>query len=964
VSGDGDKIGGLRESNRLERRQDVMKEMRMRIGVAAAKLALLRTSVAVLVTALCIATAASAQDRYMWTGVRIHDGKREGKAVSSMSETEVREAKRADLVGALAKELAEIRLLANVDRKLEDASKRLDDLWIRTAWELDYPGRMDMLVAVAEFRAELLAKLGRSEEAMNAAQRLLPDEAVKRAAPTYELVRASGKILEDEQRGSRNPRLVSLAASAPPTIPESTDEIELAVRRAFGNKQFDIVDDIGVRAAPALERLVLANPDALLEVESDPLTFLFRLTPARGASFALENYTRGGFFWRKRILRSMRAQGAAGSPWTDLTTKMIEDPEMRGDAIVLVSPFAQMDALSPDLQRAIVRALDGADSDLSKAIMNAIGNGSGRPSIRPVLEAIVQSSAEENRRTAALWMRAYASSEAMLRCVDDKDPEMRRLLASFLTPNTPDQPRDVAFEIDSRAREILAKLALDPDPSVRLQAVKAITELKTPLDPNVYTAFARDRDEKVLAAFDLIPPKLAESGAARESWYLPMLRERQSNAVIRMGAGWGHPNWFSIARPLFQTTEGTRALVGWSLQDKDDEPFHTVVSLLTSEPQSPVITSGPFELTTSGELSGLPAIDSATVGLVYRRAFNSDREGAFLNLQKMLWNRAASGATNGGAMLEIVKDTTADRELRTCAAQVHAAGANVDADALLSLLADPSWSKQAPTRREEAALMGIGALMREPLRSTMLLRVVESKDITDVVGLDVLWQSGDRWSTPLSRAVLGRWLPSFLAEHSGPIRSERMASFLEHALNWTSAEHDEAISKLLVDASNDGRLAQAAIERMGTLRWPEFQDTLGQLARNGSGAAVTALGGYMNDRTVEYLLDAIGRSSNEQFRKLCLNQLEAIRRYQDEKARWATRKGGQQARDEAIAQLLPMLSDGDEKVRSQAILSLATLDAVEQLPKIVQFLKDKSPAVRQAAQQALDRLNAAEAKKP
>jgi HEAT repeat protein len=195
-------------------------------------------------------------------------------------------------------------------------------------------------------------------------------------------------------------------------------------------------------------------------------------------------------------------------------------------------------------------------------------------------------------------------------------------------------------------------------------------------------------------------------------------------------------------------------------------------------------------------------------------------------------------------------------------------------------------------------------------------------------------------------------------------RSEPLVKLLQATFGRIPSDHDDLNSKYLIDASKDSWLDQSAIERMGNLRWPEFQDPLGELARNGSGYAVTALGGYMNDRTVEYLLDAIGRSSNEAFRKGCLNQLDSIRRYQDEKARWTTRKGGQQARDDAIAQLLPMLNDGDEKVRAQAILSLATLDAVEQLPKIVQFLKDKSPAVRQAAQQALDKLNAAEAKKP
>jgi HEAT repeat protein len=154
---------------------------------------------------------------------------------------------------------------------------------------------------------------------------------------------------------------------------------------------------------------------------------------------------------------------------------------------------------------------------------------------------------------------------------------------------------------------------------------------------------------------------------------------------------------------------------------------------------------------------------------------------------------------------------------------------------------------------------------------------------------------------------------------------------------------------------------------MGQLRWPEFLDPLGQLLMHNpseSGGAIESITGYMNDDAAKYLLQAAGSTSDNDIRKACFAGLESIRKYQDETARWNLRKSGQRARDEAVQQLLPMLDDSDATVRAQAARSLATLDAVEYLPRLVKMLKDPAPEVREAAKKALETLNASGAKKP
>ena len=123
-------------------------------------------------------------------------------------------------------------------------------------------------------------------------------------------------------------------------------------------------------------------------------------------------------------------------------------------------------------------------------------------------------------------------------------------------------------------------------------------------------------------------------------------------------------------------------------------------------------------------------------------------------------------------------------------------------------------------------------------------------------------------------------------------------------------------------------------------------------------SALNALTRYFDDRAAELILKAAGSAGSESFRKKCFEALDTIRKYQEEKHRWDARKTSQQAKDEAVRELVRMLDDPDAAVRAQSTRSLATLGAVEELPRIVKLLKDKAATVRKAAQETLDALNA------
>jgi HEAT repeat protein len=118
--------------------------------------------------------------------------------------------------------------------------------------------------------------------------------------------------------------------------------------------------------------------------------------------------------------------------------------------------------------------------------------------------------------------------------------------------------------------------------------------------------------------------------------------------------------------------------------------------------------------------------------------------------------------------------------------------------------------------------------------------------------------------------------------------------------------------------------------------------------------AAKALAAYLDDRAAEILLKGLGGTTSEKVRGACFEALDTIRRYQDEKERWAQRKSSQAARDVAIAELVPMLADPDANIRAQAARSMGALGAVEHLPALVRLLKDPVPEVRVAAQEAID----------
>jgi HEAT repeat protein len=331
------------------------------------------------------------------------------------------------------------------------------------------------------------------------------------------------------------------------------------------------------------------------------------------------------------------------------------------------------------------------------------------------------------------------------------------------------------------------------------------------------------------------------------------------------------------------------------------------------------------------------------------------RKGEALDVLTELRNEMDDwGSLPVDILLKVLRDESASRPTRASAASLLALvhEPRIDQE-LAAFLTDESWGRTPPSGVERTTLnlLKSRSILEGDGSSPVLLAAIRSPSLQDSVLAAFLPDGTSRVLAPdvLMRMKGKRWDPEFW-------RNE--LSLLGGPLSGPMVE-------LLVELLKDPDLAEDVARTMGRLMDPVFVEPLSALVLGPDGpdtnvkmAAVQALGAYLDDRTAEILLEGTARTSSEEVRETCFARLETIRRYQDERARWDGRATDKAARDGAVRELLAMLGDPAPAVRAQAARSLATLEAVKALPKIVALLKDTDAKVREAANEALKSLNA------
>lgn len=841
-----------------------------------------------------------------------------------------------------------------------------------------------------------------------------------KAAPD-ELVRAATAAATPELVALRN-RLDAQLRGATAGGRGSTQvvrSLEEAVDRALAEEQPSLVVDLGARAAPALEALVRADFDALPSRASlDPLVLLFRVDEARGAAFALEHWNRGRLLWRKRVLRAMGEAAVLTNPgtwllelpvnqihtrtpptlvdtgWRELLGRAVKDEDVGLDSFEEIAKLATYDALDAPLQMGLIAKIERGGPAAWRAASKLFEAGRGRESLRPVLERVVNRNEPELQVVAAQELAYFPRSAALLREFASPTTAVRAAIAHSLFGNTqvpiyrpnasssvlpawltegPDAERPPLEAGDSalvdallgdaeehvRAAALIAfsrspavvvdvarlvAIARDPSVDSRRRLVNSWQQRLEPIPSPVLEVLARETDVRVLdnvssRLSDLIrgpdgrPVVEADLLAGKVSWrwsdeYVPALVAWISNPA---GDGLNvNPEIIAVA---CRKPEGVTALVRAALESSAAAQAR-VASGLAYNPER-----------TAWSALSLEDAEALLRGGIGARVYKDGVPRLAYELP----------STYQPALRGILLDRSAPNDLRGFCAGASASTADAQwRAAVLELFAGPDGAD---------AVGGLSFRTQLPVeeRDALLLQLLDVPGVDDKVTARFFGNLSAKhdMSEPLAIAVLEHIAATGSLEWIGagamallrlkPTEARPFTDLFERVYPYNLGS---PILTRIARAHLDAHLP--FLERVMLGNPPGG----GPDTAENRIAAANALASYLDDRAAAILLKGLAATTNKEVRDACFAALESIRRYEDERERWATRKTSRAAREAAIAELVPMLADKDATIRAQAARSLGALEAVEHLPALVRMLKDSNGDVRRAAQAAIDALTA------
>ncbi len=791
--------------------------------------------------------------------------------------------------------------------------------------------------------------------------------------------------------------------------------IEDAVDRALLEDQPALVLELGARAAPVLEALVREDLDTLpSKAALDPLVLLFNVDEARGAAFALEHWHRGRLLWRKRVLRAMGQAAVLTNPgtwlvevtandgysrvpptlvdtgWRELLGRAVKDEDVGLDSFVEVAKLAAHDALDSPLQMGLIAKIERGGPAAWRAASKLFEAGRGRESLRPVLERVVNRNEPELQVLAAQELSHFPRSAALLREFGSPTAGVRVAIANSLVGSSPrtvyrrhegsvspvwltegpeaQRPRLEAGDsaiVDALlgdSEESVRESALDAylrspavvvdvdrlvplarDPSVEVRQLLAYWWRAQPIPAPVLQVLAADQERAVLDSVPRLFGRLVEFGrdgrqlnnADRNSpqplwcWsdeYLPALVVWLSNASAeKLGLS------SDVLAAACRTPEGVRSLLRVALELRPAAALSAAVGLA----QYPERTAWSV-LTPDDAIALLRACWESQSDLPYRlvEALPQQHREA---LRSVLFDRSAPALLR--ALCAHASASSADAQWRAAVIEVFAGPDGADAVSPLG------QRTPLPVDERDALLHQVLTVSgaEDEAAARLFMRLVEKHDMSELLALAVLERiasTGSQQWYGAGRMALARIEPT----EAKPF-TELFERVYPHNLST------DVLSKV-ARAHLDAHLP--FLERVLLGDPPSGgPDTV-----NNRIAAANALASYLDERAAAILLKGLAATTNKEVRDACFAALESIRRYEDERERWATRKTSRAAREAAIAELVPMLADKDATIRAQAARSLGALEAVEHLPALVRLLKDSNGDVRKAAQAAIDALTA------
>jgi hypothetical protein len=917
--------------------------------------------------------------------------------------------------------IAEAELMVEADRDLEGAAQKLAATSRALVQRLEQdPGDVvaQRLLVDATFMWVIdMDRLGRTDVAYQALDDLLFGAARegRKASP---LQLAGAARAEDERLRTAHARLARRVGGDPGAASLSVvigqDIVDQRVRDALGHNS-NFIMQLGKRATPGLVQALGRELDQFPgNPDSDAFYLLTRLDPAAASEFAGENVEFDGFFWRKRLLRSMQESKVFLSdlswdgpeyPSTCRLTGFVrcveqhlDDPDVGDSMLALVAPFVNRGAQTARMQEALIAALESDDGARRATAEAAIKGKRGVENMRSFYERMLASTDPSVRALGAAHMLSLPECDALYALATDPDVSVRfqvaqllrsrRVYAFGIDPDKPDAGPDwYAYRVgprwDARDRRLAEQLAGDENAGVYRLAITAILELDT-LQYDVSAGY-RDKPSEVThsitryaaplpAAVYLRLARHSDLDMRREIFrrasQLPWPVEQQVLEVLcdDAVANLAHASAASLLYgEWWLRIDASLALLARNL-DRPDSPLptrHAAVAKLIHE----------FKKTDAGLAAvaawALARDDDELLRMVAYRAQGSrslDPQLAFLPPDLHVQFVTRFFAIDPGRALEVARGARSDEQRRAFAAvaanaslpaglrYIGATTVGVDAgyrNAMRAVLADPSW--QSPPEWLAADIVKHMPNTPPELRNELLLQVIGDSGFEDVLAEALAQHFREDASNvaAVTRAILERWFDAT------DLRRRTAVNKVLASMGQAPALADVDV---LTRAARSAPYHHTAFKTIGALKDPVFLPVIESVLRTQPGSevfreAAKALPGYLSDEAAELLLVAAAGAQDAQLRDWCMTQLERIREYQDARERWATRRVRVQTRAEVIGELTLLLDDADAGVRIEAIRGLATWEAVEAMPRLIRLTKDAHADVAAAAKAALAKLN-------
>jgi hypothetical protein len=591
--------------------------------------------------------------------------------------------------------------------------------------------------------------------------------------------------------------------------------------------------------------------------------------------------------------------------------------------------------------------------------------------VRAILEAALDEGDSDLRSFASSVLCKHPESRALLAHADDPEPEVRKSVLRLLE----NAEQRTWQEEEPRA---LARLLLDGEASVREEAWKILRRLR--------------HDNRVTD----MPPEQTSSGKAWEvdRWvYVDPLPDEAYRALLQRPESRERAELASIACKLpaplcFELAlalsadpgidvlsaleENLRNLPYWS----DPDAILRIVSALLDNPAGRVswgllgdridavlrnLTVTRAGLTALSRWIMAKEVTSLADAIDWQKLAGTDPElfGAYMTwlFEKELldWNKLRTWQVP--AMRLLAQDRSRPFVLRMLALESVAAGVAWD-DALASqveeVLSDAGWGTLG--REKWIALRkDLNNLVRRApgdARNRVIRALLDNPSFPAWLAG---YTAGDfepraAGAAAIGKQILARWFQSEDPDVNAAVRE---------VLEAMASQPELRDDRVLAEATRRNVYGYTAWETITALKDPAFLPLIrAALEESGEPRAAKALFGYLSDEAAELLLLAAARVQGTGLRDQCLAHLEKIREYQDSRERWATRKVKTETREQVIAKLVEQLSSKSDDVKVQAIRALATWEAVEVMPRLIELTTSGSKGVAAAAREALERLNA------